>query len=326
MRHLPRFITRLAAGLVLPALAFSGASRAEYPEKPIRVIIPVAAGGGTDIVGRLVSKKLSESFGQAVIVENRPGAGGNIGAAQVARAQPDGYTLLLTYGANITVNPTMYKSAGFDPVKDFAPVTAIASAPYLLVVNPKVPAENVAQLVQLMKQKKENFSFASAAQGSPDHLAGEMFKMMAGVEMLNIPYKGSAEGIIDVIGGRVQMSFITIPSGLNHVKSNSLRALGVTDRRRNALLPDVAPVSDTVPGFEIGTWYGVWAPAGTPPAIVNKLQGEIKRIVAMDDVKEFLSKSGFVAVASTPAEFAAFIKQETDKYGAIVKAANVKLH
>jgi len=331
-RHLPHQVRHAGqagraalAGLFALAFAWATPALADYPERPIRVIVPVATGGGTDIVARLVGKKLSESFGQPVVVENRPGAGGNIGAVQVARAQPDGYTLLLTYGANITVNPKVYKNAGFDPTKDFAPVTEIASAPYLLVVNPNVPVTSVAQLIQLMKQKKENFSFSSAAQGSPDHLAGEMFKMMTGVEMLNIPYKGGAEGLIDVMGGRVQMSFVTIPTAINHVKNNALRPLGVSEPRRSALLPDVPPISDAVPGFEIGTWYGLWAPAGTPPAIVNRLQSEIKRIVAMEDVAAFFAKSGFVARATTPAEFAQFNKKETDKYGAIVNAANVKL-
>lgn len=296
---------------------------AQYPDRAIRVVIPVGVGGGTDIVGRLIGRNLSEALGQPVVVENRPAGGGNVGAAQVARSKPDGYTLLLTYGANVTVNPSLYRSAGFDPIRDFAPITQIASSPYLLVVHPSVKATTVPELIALMKSGKENFTFSSAAQGSPDHLAGEMFKMMAKVEMVNIPYKSSAEGLLDVLGGRLQMAFVTIPSGINHVKGGALRALGVSQPQRAPLLPDVPAISDTVPGFEIATWYGLWAPTGTPSAIVDRLQKEISTIVRRTDVAESLARSGFVAVASTPEQFAEFSRSETEKYAAIVKAAKV---
>lgn len=325
MRWAPWF-TRVAqtALLILGVLA-GGAVRADYPDKPVRVIVPVGAGGGTDIVARLIGRKLSESLGQPVVVENRPSGGGNVGAAAVARSKPDGYTLLLTYGANVTVNPSIYKSAGFDPLRDFAPVTQIASSPYVLVVHPGVRATTVAQLIALIKEGKEHFTFASAAQGSPDHLAGELFKMMAGVDMVNIPYKSSAEGLLDVLGGRLQMAFVTIPSAINHLKAGSLRPLGVSQFQRAKLLPEVPPISDAVPNFEIATWYGIWAPAGTPTAIIDRLQGDVRRIVDQQEVSDTLARSGFVVVASTPAEFAEFSRRETEKYAAIVKAARVTI-
>ena len=322
-----RRVTKWVVTLMVPlcALQVATPARAEYPERPIRVIIPVGTGGGTDIVGRLIGRNLSEVLGQPVVIENRPAGGGNVGAAQVARSKPDGYTLLLTYGANVTVNPSLYRSAGFDPVRDFAPITQIASSPYLLVVHPGVKANSVSELISLMKTGKDNFTFASAAQGSPDHLAGEMFKMMAKVDMINIPYKSSAEGLLDVLGGRLQMAFVTIPSGINHVKSGALRALGVSQAQRAKLLPDVPPISDAVTGFDIATWYGMWAPAGTPSAIVDRLQREVRAVVQRNDVAESLARSGFVTVASTPAEFAAFSRAETEKYAAIVKAAKVSI-
>ena len=308
------------AGLSPPTLA-----QGTFPDRPIRVVIPVGAGGGTDIVGRLIGRNLAEALGQPVVVENRPSGGGNVGAAQVARSKPDGYTLLLTYGANVTVNPSLYRSAGFDPIRDFAPVTQIASSPYLLVVHPAVRANDLAELIALMKGGKENFTFSSAAQGSPDHLAGEMFKMMAKVDMVNIPYKSSAEGLLDVLGGRLQMAFVTIPSGINHLKTGALRALGVSQAQRARLLPDVPPISDVVPGFEIATWYGIWAPAGTPAAIVDRLYREVRAVAQRSDVAESLARSGFVTVLSTPAEFEAFTRSETEKYAAIVKAARVAI-
>lgn len=316
-------IKRLAAGAAILA-ACAAPAVAAYPEKPIRLIVPVSTGGGTDLVARQIAQKLTESWGQSVIVDNRAGAGGNIGAQTVGRAEPNGYTLMLTYGANITVNPKLYKDVGFDPIKDFTPVTQIAAAPYLIIVNLAVQAQNVPQLIALMKQKKENWSFASAPVGSPDHLSGELFKMMAGVEMTNIPYKGGGPALLDVRGGRVPMSFSTIPAALPHLKAQAVRALAITDSKRSKLFPDLPTVAETLPGYEILTWYGIWGPSGMPRPIVDQIYTEVKRIIGLPDVNAFLQQNGFNPVASSPAEFAPFIKKETAKYAEIIRVANVR--
>lgn len=316
-------IKRLAAGAAILA-ACAAPAIAAYPEKPIRLIVPVSTGGGTDLVARQIAQKLTESWGQSVIVDNRAGAGGNIGAQTVGRAEPNGYTLMLTYGANITVNPKLYKDVGFDPIKDFTPVTQIAAAPYLIIVNLAVQAQNVPQLIALMKQKKENWSFASAPVGSPDHLSGELFKMMAGVEMTNIPYKGGGPALLDVRGGRVPMSFSTIPAALPHLKAQAVRALAITDSKRSKLFPDLPTVAETLPGYEILTWYGIWGPSGMPRPIVDQIYTEVKRIIGLPDVNAFLQQNGFNPVASSPAEFAPFIKKETAKYAEIIRVANVR--
>lgn len=316
-------IKRLAAGAAILA-ACAAPAIAAYPEKPIRLIVPVSTGGGTDLVARQIAQKLTESWGQSVIVDNRAGAGGNIGAQTVGRAEPNGYTLMLTYGANITVNPKLYKDVGFDPIKDFTPVTQIAAAPYLIIVNLAVQAQNVPQLIALMKQKKENWSFASAPVGSPDHLSGELFKMMAGVEMTNIPYKGGGPALLDVRGGRVPMSFSTIPAALPHLKAQAVRALAITDSKRSKLFPDLPTVAETLPGYEILTWYGIWGPSGMPRPIVDQIYTEVKRIIGLPDVNAFLQQNGFNPVASSPAEFAPFIKNETAKYAEIIRVANVR--
>ena len=318
-----KLVRCLAAGAAIFVVCAAPALAA-YPEKPIRLIVPVSTGGGTDLVARQIAQKLTESWGQSVIVDNRAGAGGNIGAQTVGRAEPNGYTLMLTYGANITVNPKLYRDVGFDAFRDFTPVTQIAAAPYLIIVNPAVPAQNVAQLIALMKQKKENWSFASAPVGSPDHLSGELFKMMAGVQMTNIPYKGGGPALLDVRGGRVQMSFSTIPAALPHLKAQAVRALAITDNKRSKLFPDLPTVAETLPGYEILTWYGIWGPAKMPRPIVDKLYGEVKRIVSLPDVNAFLEQNGFNPVVSSPAEFSGFIKKETAKYAEIMRVANVR--
>jgi tripartite-type tricarboxylate transporter receptor subunit TctC len=320
-----RDITRYAAlaAIVIGAVSAAPASAA-YPDKPIRVIVPVSTGGGTDLVARHIAQKLTESWGQSVIIDNRPGAGGNIGAHAVSRADPDGYTMMLTYGANITVNPSLYKQVPFDPIKDFTPITQVAAAPYLIIVNPSVQARSVRELIALMKQKKENWSFASAAVGSPDHLSGELFKMMAGVEMENIPYKGGGPALVDVRGGRVPMSFSTIPAALPHLKADAVRALAITDTKRSKLFPELPTVAETLPGYEILTWYGIWGPPAMPSAIVDKWYKEVKRIVALPEVNAFLEKNGFSPVASSPAEYSDFIRKETRKYADIIKAAKVR--
>lgn len=308
---------------------FASPVAADYPEKPIRIIITGQPGGGVDIVARQIGQKLSESWGQPVVIENRPGGGGSIAGQAVVRSDPNGYTLLLGAGTNMTVAPKLYK-LGYDPVKDFMPVTEIASAPYLVLVHPSVPVQTLPQLIALIKEKKqkkeEKFSFATASIGTPDHLSGELFKMMARVDMVHIPYKAAPLALIDLRGGHVPMAFATIPTALPHVKSRGVRALAITDSKRSKLLPDIPAVAETLPGYEMLTWYGIWTPAGTPAAVVDKIYREVKRIVNLLEVNALLRKDGFEPVVSTPAEFAEFMKKETAKYGEIITAAGVRVN
>ena len=308
------------------ALAAWSSAAADYPEKPIRINVTAPAGGGTDIVARYVGQKLSESWGQPVIIDNRPGGGGSIGGQAVARSEPTGYMLLLSAGTNMTVSPKLYRKFSIDPQKDLVPITVIASAPYLVVVHPSIPAQNLQQLIALIKRSNSEggFSFASSSIGTPDHLSGELFKMMAGVRMTHIPYKGGALAAIDVRAGHVPIGFFTIPTVLPHLKDNRVRPLAITDSKRSKLFPEIPTVAETLRGYEILTWYGMWAAAGTPAAVVDKLQREVKRIVDLPDVNAVLRKDGFDPVANSPAEFAAFIKKETAKYSEIIRTAGVR--
>ncbi|MBI4191826.1 MAG: tripartite tricarboxylate transporter substrate binding protein [Betaproteobacteria bacterium] len=323
-----KFVKRFAACAAVLAV-FASPVAADYPEKPIRIIITGQPGGGVDIVARQIGQKLSESWGQPVVIENRPGGGGSIAGQAVVRSDPNGYTLLLGAGTNMTVAPKLYK-LGYDPVKDFMPVTEIASAPYLVLVHPSVPVQTLPQLIALIKEKKqkkeEKFSFATASIGTPDHLSGELFKMMARVDMVHIPYKAAPLALIDLRGGHVPMAFATIPTALPHVKSRGVRALAITDSKRSKLLPDIPTVAETLPGYEMLTWYGIWTPAGTPAAVVDKIYREVKRIVNLLEVNALLRKDGFEPVVSTPAEFADFMKKETAKYGEIITAAGVRVN
>ncbi|MBI4189372.1 MAG: tripartite tricarboxylate transporter substrate binding protein [Betaproteobacteria bacterium] len=326
------FVKRFAACAVILA-AWASPAAADYPEKPIRVVVTAPPGGGTDIVARRIGQKLSESWGQPVVVENKGGGGGSIAAQAVVRSDASGYTLLLAAAPNMTVNPRLYnwsQNVGIDPIKDFVPITAIASAPYLAVVHPSLPVRTVPQLIALIKkskEKKENFSYASSSVGTPDHLSGVLFKMMAGVDnLVHIPYKGGGLALIAVRGGHVPMGFSTIPVVLPHVQSQSVRVLAITDSKRSKLLPDIPTVAETLRGYEILTWYGIWAPAGTPPAVVDKIYREVKRIVNLPDVSAYLQKGGFDLLTNTPAEFAEFAKKETAKYGEIVTAGDVRVN
>lgn len=320
---------RLVGALAFAAalLAHPQASYAQtFPDRPVRMIVTASAGGGTDTIARFFAQKLNEAWGQSVVVENKTGAGGNIGAQFVARAKPDGYTLLVSFGGVLTINPFLYKELGFDPIKDLAPVTLLATAPYVLAVNPTVvPSQSVKEFVDLLKSKPNKFSWASTAKGSPDHLSGELFQMMTGTQMTHIPYKGGMEGLLDVLGERVQLGFFTIPTALPYIQSGKLRALGTSDRQRVSLLPDVPTISEAgFAGYEVTTWYGVWAPAGTPDQIVNRLHADFKKTLQLPDVQKRLVDSGYDPKGDTPAEFAAFMKNETVKYEKIITAAGLQ--
>lgn len=307
----------LAAGI---ALAQNG-----YPHKPIRIVVPVAAGGGTDYTARLIGQKLSEAWGQPVIVDNRPGAAGNLGVELASKATPDGYTLVMPI-TSFPINPSLYAKLPFNTVKDFAPVVLVASAPLLLVVNPSVPAKSVKDLVALAKAKPGQMNYANSGSGTTAHLAGELFKRMAGVEIVSIAYKGGGPAVIDLIAGQVQVYFSTIPAALQQVKAGKLRALAVTSSKRVTELPDMPTVSESgLPGFEVVGWFGLFAPAGTPLPVITRLNGEIVRILNVPEVRERFSGHGLIPGGGTPQELGQFLQAQIAKWGKLVKETGIRV-
>lgn len=294
----------------------------KYPNKPVTIIVPFSAGGTTDILARIVGVKLGETLGETVIIDNRPGAGGNIGAAMVAKAKPDGYTLLMGTVGTHAINQTLYPKLNFDPIKDFAPLTRVANLPNLLVVHPSVPAKNVQELIAYAKANPGKLNFGSSGNGSSIHLSGELFKNMTGIDMQHVPYKGSAPAVTDLLGGQISMMFDNMPSAIQHVKSGKLRPLAVTTAKRSPALPNVPTIAESgVKGYEATSWFGLLAPAGTPPAIINRLNADLVKILAMPDVKKQMAEQGAEAYSETPAAFAGFIKTETAKWAKVVKAS-----
>ena len=317
-----------AIAIVFGVLAMSSPAVAQFPDRPVQLVVPVGPGGGTDLLARQVAKKLAEVWGQPVIVENKTGGGGIIGAEVVIRSAPDGYTLLLSHDGVITATPVLYKRPDFDPARQLAPISQLATIPYLVIVNPSVPAKNIPEVIALMKEKtakSQSMGFATSALGSADHLSGELFKIAAGVDMLVVPYKSTLPAMSDVIAGHLPMGFFSIPASQPHVKAGTLRALGITSSARSKLLPDVPTVAETLPGFVTGAWYGLWAPAGTPPAIVEKISSDVRRIVTSPDIAAYMLNNGFEAATSTPAEFSEFIKRDSAKTAQVIKSANVRL-
>lgn len=297
-----------------------------YPIKPVRMVVPFPAGGATDIVGRIVAQKLSEALGQQVIVDNRGGAGGTIGSDMVAKSPPDGYTILVATSSTHAIAPSLYGKLGYDPVRDFAPVTLVANATILLAVHPSVPARNVRELIALAKKQPNALSFASSGNGGISHLVGEQFKSIAGIQMLHVPYKGDTPALTDLVSGQVSLMFGTAVSFLPYVKSGRLNALAVTNPKRSPIVPDVPTVAESgLPGFEALQWFGIVAPAGTPKEIVARLSGEIVKILRLPDVRERMSGLGAEVVASTPEQFAVFQKADTAKWARVVKESGAKI-
>ena len=319
-----RFIS-LSLGLAL-ALAASHALAQAWPTKPIKWIVPFAPGGTTDILGRTIGDKLGVALGQPVIIENKPGAGGGLGADFVAKAAPDGYTILGGTISTNAINTSLYKDLPYDPVKDFVPLTLIARVPNMLVVNNDVPAKNVAELVVLLKKSPGKYNFASSGNGTSQHLSGELFKSMAGVDMQHIPYKGSPPALQDVMGGCVTMTFDNITTAWPLAKGGKLRALGVTTAKRSPAAPDVPTLAEAgLTGYEVGSWQGVFAPAGTPPEIVKRLNTEIVKIINLPEVKEKLLLLGAEPVGNSLEEFTIFVKAEVVKWGDIVKKSGARV-
>ncbi len=321
--HQIKFVIALLAALTAAADAGSAAS-VDYPTRPIRLIVPFAPGGSADNLARTLQPALSDALGQSLVIDNRPGASSIIGTELTAKAAPDGYTLLLITTTH-AVNPALLPKLPFDALKDFAPVSLVVSQPNILVVHPSVPAKSVKELIALAKARPNTLAFASGGNGSSPHLSGELLKLVAGIQITHVPYKGSGPGITDLLGGHVQLMFAG-PLGVEqHIKSGRLRALAVADARRSAVLPDVPTMAEAgAPGVETGTWYGILAPARTPPPVRDRVYAAIVRVLHLPELKTRMLAQGVDIVASSPQEFAVFLRHEVVKWARLVKDANVQ--
>jgi len=313
---------RAAVGALLIPLCAS-AYAADYPQRPIRLIVPFAAGGGLEITARSIGQKLTEKRGQSIVIDNRPGAATIVGSEIAAKASPDGYTLLMIT-TTFAINPSLYGKLPYDPVREFAPVTQINSVPNILVVNPSIPAHTVRELIALAKAKPGQLNYASAGSGTSPHLAAELFKTMAGIEMTHIPYKGIPPAVTDVIAGRVTMLMTTTISAAPHVKSGRLRALAITSPKRLAAMPEVPAIGETVPGYEADAFQGMVAPAGVPREIVRQLADDIAAIVRLPEIRERIIADGAEPIGSTPEAFSVFLKKEMLKWGKVVKESGAR--
>jgi tripartite-type tricarboxylate transporter receptor subunit TctC len=323
---------RTCLALLLGALGLASQTQAQsaYPSRPIVMIVPQAAGGTNDIVGRLVSQKLGEVLGTSAVVENRPGAGGNIGTQVVAKASKDGYTLLMTISSSQAINPALYKNAGFDPVKDFKPISLIGAVPNVLLVNPDFAAKSMADLVAMAKAKPGQIQYASAGNGTLNHLLGEMLKSMAGIDLQHVPYKGVAPALNDVLGGQLPMLFASLPSSLAHIKAGKLRALAVSGTARSPVLPDVPTIAESVPGYSGTLWIGLFAPAGVPPEVLARLQEGMGKALADQELRDKLEQQGVelagtAAKPVTPEQFGALLNDDLAKWARIVKTSGASV-
>ncbi|KAF1022906.1 MAG: hypothetical protein GAK30_00845 [Paracidovorax wautersii] len=296
----------------------------DYPTRPIRIIVPLPPGGSNDVLARLLGQKMTESLGQPVIVDNRPGVAGNIATDLLAKSEPDGYTLAIAPNQTVAVNPVLYPKLPFDVIRDVQGISLLGRVPMVLVVPPQVPARSVAELVALAKADPRALSYASAGSGSPQHMAAEVFKSMTGAAMTHIPYRGTAPALVDVLAGTVQVMFCPLNSALPHMRSGRLRALGTTGTQRLRLLPDVPTIAETVPDYESDIWIGMVAPARTPPAIVDRLNAELRRALALPDVREKLADQGIEAESSTAEAFNQLIASDQKRWAAVIRAAGIK--
>lgn len=326
MRRIVKRIALLAgavAGVLLLVGVNVSAQSQAYPTRPVRFIVPYVPGGGVDFAARTLGERLSQALGHTVIVDNRPGGSTNIGTELVARAAPDGYTLLVA-SVPTSVNVTLFKNLRFNIIKDFVHISLLSTAPNVLVVHPSLPVKSVTELIAYAKARPGQLTFGSAGIGTSNHLSGELFKMMGGIDMLHVPYKGGGAAVTELLGGHISMYFATTPSVMSHVRSGKLRALGVTSEKRSASVPDIPTISESgLPGFDQSAWHGLFAPAGTPEPIIAKLSAEVVRGLRIPDVEKRFNSQGVDVIASSPAEFAAFIRQEVVKYEKIIKTSNI---
>ncbi len=328
MRNLfvPSVLLAMLAAPVANIAMAQGAPAGAYPDKPLRLIVPFPPGGGNDILARTVGQRLVEVIGQQIVVDNRGGAGGAIGATIAAGAAPDGYTLFLGSVGNLAQTPALKDNLSYNPVRDFAPVSLVATSSFILAVNPKLPAKSVQELIALAKASPGKLNYASAGTGSSLHMAGELFKYATGTDMVHVPYKGTGPAMTDLVGGRVQLIFSTMPPALPHIKAGRLRALGVTTAKRAAAAPDVPTIAESgVKGFNVANWQGILAPAKTSGAIVRKLNRDVLATLKLPGMSEALAAQGLEPAGSTPGEFAALIKAEIAKYTQVVKAAGIHI-
>ena len=316
---------RLTTVFLALAASATTAFAQDYPSRPITLVVPYAAGGGNDVMARGVAEKMSKTLGQNIVVENRAGAGGSVATRAVAKAAPDGYTLVLGGTGSLAVNPTLYNNVGYDPRKDFAPVGLIGTGQLIVVVNPNVAAKTIPELIALAKQEPGKLSYASAGVGSGIHLGAVLFELMADVKLTHVPYRGTAPALTDLIGGHVQIYFSSIPSAIGIAKEGKVRALAVTGPKRSPVFPDLPTVAETLPGFEAVLHYGIVAPAGTPKPIVDKLNAALGEAVAAPDTKERMAADGTEPLASTPEEYAADIDAEETKWSKVVKLSGAKV-
>ncbi len=314
------------ASIVANAQSPASGSSQSYPSKPIRLIVPFPPGGAVDILGRAMAQKLSENLPHNMIVDNRVGGAGAVGSEAAAKSAPDGYTLLMGSTTTISINPSLFAKLSYDPSRDFVPVTLVAFVPHLLVVNASVPAANLRELIALAKARPGQLNYASAGNGTPHHIAGEMFKQMAGVDMVHIPYKGTGPAVPDLIAGQVSFMSVEILAAMPHVKSGKLRALGIATSSRNPSAPEIPTVSEAgLPGFEVTSWYGILAPARTPKLITERLAMEMTKAIATPDLSERLASLGATPVGNTPDEFGVHLRREGEKWAKAVKASGAKV-
>ncbi|BDU55097.1 MFS transporter [Limnohabitans sp. TEGF004] len=317
----------MLAGLAASALcATSALAQSAYPNRSILMVVPQAAGGTNDIVGRIVSQKLGEVLNTSVAVENRPGAGGNIGTQYAAKSAKDGYTLLMTISSSQAINPALYKNPGFDPVKDFKPVSLIGSVPNVLLAHPDFPANSIKDLIQMAKAKPNHYQYASAGNGTLNHLLGEMLNSMAGIDLQHVPYKGVAPALNDVLGGQLPMVFASLPASLSHIKAGKLKPLAVSSAKRSPALPDVPALAESVPGYRGTLWIGLFAPAGVPNDVLSKLQSGMTQALASKDVRDKLELQGVeLAAPTTPEQFSVLLQDDMVMWARIVKSSGASI-
>ena len=308
---------------LLLALACSGAWAQDYPHKPVRIIVPFAPGGATDIVTRIVAQKLTEVWGQSVVVENRSGAGGNIGGEAAARSTPDGYTLFMTSGSIVTANPYIYQKMPFDPAKDLLPITNVASGPQVIVVNPNFPAKTLKEFIDAARAKPGALNFGHAGIGTQTHLAAENFLFAANLDVISIPYKGEGPAMTDLVANQINMAAVNMPGAIGYINQGKLRALAVTGKQRSPQLPDVPTAAETLPGFENIGWFGLMAPAGTPKEVIEKIHRDAAKILDTTEMRARFYVLGMVPVGNTPAEFAEAIREESARWAKVVRERKI---
>ena len=320
----PSIFSLFIAGCAAAFLLHGADARAEYPDKPIRLIVPFAAGGPSDVLARAIAQKLNAQFNQPVIADNKPGAGTNLAAELVAKSAPDGYTLLLMMVGTQAINEAMYPKLGYSTVRDFAPVTLVAASSLALVAHPSVQAKNLKELVALAKANPDKFNFGSSGSGTPLHLGGELLNNRAGIRLVHVPYKGAAPALNDVLGGQIELAMVGTPSALPYIKSGKLTAIGLTSLTRSANAPDVPTLAESLPGYEVELVYGIVAPAGTPRDVVARLNSAIIKVLAAPEMRERLAGQGFEVRTSTPEQLATYIRSEIAKWAPIVKDSGAK--